>query len=161
MAILRTDTLYGVVARADNESAVERIYELKGRDETKPCIVLLPDAAQAYDPLPKALTERWPGPVSIIAPSPHAPAWVRRSGTTVAYRLPADESLRALLAQTGPLIAPSANLQGAEPARDIAMAQDYFGERVDAYVDEGAVPVGTPPSELWRIDDNGQWEQLR
>ena len=41
IAVMRTDTLYGIVARADNEQAVERVFEVKHRDADKALIVLV------------------------------------------------------------------------------------------------------------------------
>lgn len=160
VAALRTDTLYGLVARADDENAVERIYELKGRDADKACIVLVADQSQLYDQPSVSLDDKWPGPVSLILPSPSAPEWLHRGGRSLAYRLPADPILRQLINQTGPLIAPSANPQGSAPARNIEQARFYFGSEVDIYVDGGAVPANTPPSQLWRLEAD-QWERLR
>ena len=39
--VLRTDTLYGVLARADDADAVAKVYALKDRDEKKSPIVLI------------------------------------------------------------------------------------------------------------------------
>lgn len=160
IAVLRTDTLYGVVARAADEAAVERIYQLKDRTQHKPCIVLVADIEQLFDPLTLDVGGKWPGPVSIILPSPQAPAWLKRGGDTVAYRLPDDAILRHLLRQTGPLIAPSANPEGEAPALTISEAEAYFGREVDAYVDEGVVADDVPPSQLWKVGAEG-WERLR
>ena len=56
------------------------------------------------------------------------------------------------LEQTGPLIAPSANLQGQPPAKNIQEAYEYFGDAVDLYVDGGTVESGravTSVSGTW------------
>lgn len=164
VVVLRTDTLYGIVARADDRAAVERVYRLKQRDDHKPPIVLIADETMLFDPPStaqrQALSEVWPGKVSVILSSPSAPAWLTRGSGTVAYRLPADPSLRALLKKTGRLIAPSANLQSEKPAQDIQTAQRYFGDAVDVYVDEGAVDDETP-SQLLQIFADGTTERLR
>lgn len=164
VGVLLTDTLYGLVAKADNERAVERVFQIKGRTPSKPPIVLVSNTSQLYDPLPEsagAVTDKlWPGKNSIIFPSPSAPEWLVRGSKGVSYRLPDDEALRALLAQTGPLIAPSANLEGETPARTVAEAQAYFGDKVDFYVDGGEV-VNDKPSNLYSWNDSGDMEQLR
>lgn len=165
VAVLRTDTLYGVVARADDEAAVERIYQVKQRDPSKSCIVLVADEQMLYDEPPAIdvpiLTEVWPGPVSVIVPAPSAPKWLLRADHTLAYRCPADAELRQLITQTGPLIAPSANPEGLPPAATIDEAIAYFGTMVDAYVDGGRVSVDTPPSQLLVIHQDGAIERLR
>ncbi|HRJ06019.1 MAG TPA: L-threonylcarbamoyladenylate synthase [Candidatus Saccharibacteria bacterium] len=164
VGILRTDTLYGIVCRADNQAAVERIYRLKDRSEHKSPIVLVASVDQLFDvPSEKAaelLKSVWPGPVSVILPSNAAPKWLRRENDSIAYRLPAVEPLLNLILQTGPLIAPSANPEGQVPAMTVDEAYDYFGESVDFYVDGGFVEDNTP-SKLIRVNENGDTERIR
>ena len=52
VAVLRTDTLYGIVARADDEAAVAQVYRLKQRDSNKSPIILVADASQTYVDVP-------------------------------------------------------------------------------------------------------------
>jgi L-threonylcarbamoyladenylate synthase len=160
VVVIKTDTLYGLVARADSSSAVQRIYDLKRRNPAKSLIVLIADTSQLYDQPENDLDQFWPGPNSLILPSPSAPDWLKNQDGTVAYRLPVDEELRRLIRRTGPLVAPSANLEGQLPAQNIETAFNYFGDRVQCYVDEGEVPIDQPPSKLWRWA-NDQWERLR
>lgn len=164
VGVLRTDTLYGLVARADDEAAVARVYRRKGRDEAKSPIVLISDVSQLYDVFPTqhgALArDEWPARTTVIIPSRDAPVWIRRGNASVAYRLPADDRLRTLLDQTGPLVAPSANPEGLPPAASIAQAKAYFGESVDFYSDGGTVTDNTP-STIIRIDAQGKLERLR
>lgn len=164
VGVLLTDTLYGLVARADNEQAVERVYQIKQRDPSKPPIVLISDIAQLYDPLPEGIDptigDLWPGKNSVILPAPSAPSWLVRGSQGVSYRLPDDKRLQQLLGQTGPLIAPSANPEGQTPARSIGEAQGYFGDQVDFYVD-GGVAMNDRPSNLYSLTGPGDIEQLR
>jgi L-threonylcarbamoyladenylate synthase len=164
VGVIRTDTIYGIVGRADDEQAVERIYDLKNRDGDKSPIVLVSSVDDLFDEptaQERALLDGvWPGKVSVIIPARHAPPWLERGNGSVAYRLPADETLRSLVAQTGPLIAPSANLQGEKPAESVEEAIRYFGENVDFYVDGGTVEDPTP-SQLLRLREDGEVERLR
>lgn len=164
VVVLRTDTLYGLLCLANNRSAVERVYGLKGRDDNKSPIVLVATTNHLYDePNDKILgmlTEVWPGKVSIVMASVNAPRWIERGNASVAYRLPDDTWLQGVLAQTGPLIAPSANPQGQTPAHTIQQAIVYFGDKVDAYIDDGEV-VDETPSRLLRITAGGEIESLR
>lgn len=163
VGILRTDTLYGLVASAHNESAVRRVYELKGRDDDKSPIVLIGSSNDIFDTISQShqdyIGEVWPGPVSVILPSLRAPSWIRRGNDSVAYRVPANDELRTFLLETGPLIAPSANPQGMQPAMNIQEARYYFADKVDFYVDGGSVE-NPKPSQLIRLHDDGV-EQLR
>ncbi len=156
LAVLRTDTIYGLVARADSRSAVEKIFQLKQRDNDKPLIVLVaslqdipgltPQARRMYHQYSQAR------PTSMIVPATSQPTWLTRGLGSVAYRQPAAGPLRELINQVGPLVAPSANPQGLPPARTLAEAIDYFGEAVAVYVDGGTVPKNVSPSKLIRLD---------
>lgn len=163
IAIIRTDTLYGIVARAANQAAVEKIFEIKQRDRDKPLIVLLADADDAYDGAQtiRRYSENVDEPVTIIVDSPHAPVWLRHRDGTVGYRVPRDKNLRDLLRQTGPLVAPSANPQGEQPVRTIGQAKNYFGDEVAWYLDGGEVPIDQLPSRIIRLHADGSTEQLR
>lgn len=161
VAVLRTDTLYGIVARADDEAAVARVYRLKQRDSNKSSIILVADASQTYADVPTLPSLDTSQPTSILLDSPHAPQWLRRANDMLAYRQPQLPWLQAVLHQTGPLIAPSANLEGQPPARTIAEARAYFGNGVDYYYDGGTVPTDTPPSRLVRVLSDGEVERLR
>ncbi len=163
IGVLRTDTLYGVIGRADSQAAVERIYEVKGRTPTKSPIVLISSVEELWDTYDaetlRRLGELWPGKNSVILPSTAAPAWITRGNGSVAYRVPGDEALRAFLKMTGPLAAPSANPEGEPPAMTIAEARAYFGDAVDFYVDGGEV-TDSAPSKLYRLHQSGL-ERLR
>lgn len=164
VGVLLTDTLYGIVAKADNEAAVERVYAVKGRDPSKPLISLIADVDQLYDPLPEGIDPTigglWPGKNTIVVPSPSAPTWLVRGSHGASFRQPDNLLLRQLISQTGPIVAPSANPEGKPPARSIGEAQAYFGESVDFYVD-GGVAFSDKPSSLFSMTPDGDMEQLR
>lgn len=167
IGVLLTDTIYGVVADANNETAVERIYEVRGRRNDKPCIVLISDIDQIWDqdvaaPFASILKKYWPGRVSVVLPvGSKTPPFVHRNfNQTVVFRLPDDDQLRQLIAETGPLIAPSANPEGMVPAMDINQAQEYFGDTIDFYVDSGRCNT-TTPSSIIAISLNGEVTKLR
>ncbi len=164
IGVLKTDTLYGVVAAADNKTAVERVYATKGRDTSKPCIVLISDIAQLYEMPSRGVMHQlqkvWPGKISVILPAISAPPHLTRSTGSLAYRVPDDMVLRKLLKETGPLIAPSANPEGVEPAKNIEEARIYFQNNVDFYIDSGEVRDNIP-SKLIVINDSGERKELR
>lgn len=163
IGVLRTDTLYGIVARVGDQAAVERVYAVKRRNPTKPPISLISSIHQLFDHHDEQTIELvnqfWPGANTIILPSTNGPEWLMRGTASVSYRLPDHPALRALIDSVGPIIAPSANPEGEEPAMSIDQATAYFGEAVDFYVDGGEVQDATP-SKLYRL--NGQeFERLR
>lgn len=158
LAVLRTDTLYGLVASAESQLAVEAIYNLKGRTSSKPLIVLVAstDAVPGISLTTRNIYRQYTDqqPTSIIIPSAGEPDWITRGQGSVAYRVPSHAPLRELLVHSGPLVAPSANPQGLPPARTITRAMDYFGDAVSIYVDTGEVPEAIVASKLIRFDDN-------
>lgn len=165
IAVVRTDTLYGVLARAEDERAVERVYQAKQRHPQKSCIILLAEPEQAYGNVKKLSEDirrlSAQTPTSFLVDSPGAPAWLLRADTMLAYRIPEIPWLQSVIRQTGPLIAPSANLEGEVPANTIDEAREYFGEAVDYYADGGTVPRDTAPSRLIRIEGDGTITRLR
>lgn len=151
IGVIPTDTLYGVVAAALNEGAVKRVYALKRRKATKPCIILIasPIDLALFDVVltaehKKLLSTYWPGPVSVILPcGAEVPACLHGGTRTLAFRMPNDVQLSHLLRESGPLIAPTANPEGLPPATTIEEAKKYFGDNVDFYID-GGTHVGKP-----------------
>ncbi len=151
VGILPTDTLYGVVAQALSRKGVARIYSVKGRNEGKPLIILIPDILSlrkfnvTLSPEQKKYVEKsWPGPVSIIVSCRTKQfEYLHRGTKSLAFRMPKSIALRNFLKKTGPLVAPSANPQGLKPASTVAEAKKYFGDTVDFYV-SGGKKTGKP-----------------
>lgn len=145
VGVIPTDTIYGLVGKALSEKTVRRIYQLKQRNPKKPSIILISkiDDLKLFrvkldEDAKKFLQKYWPGKVSVILPCPHKKfSYLRRGTKTLAFRLPDYPELTDLLEKTGALIAPSANPEGKEPAKTIKEAKNYFGEKVDFYVDIG------------------------
>lgn len=166
IGIVPTDTLYGLVALASDPDAVERTYRARGREAGKPCVVLLSDASELerFGIVPDTVSRErlarvWPGKASIVFPC-HDPRWkhLHRGTGTIAFRIPDDADLHVFLAETGPVIAPSANPAGERPAETAGEAEGYFGESADFVVDGGR--RSGEPSTVARMTEGG-WEILR
>lgn len=155
-----TDTIYGICTNALNREAVERMYAVRKRAPAKPFIVLIADIADVakFDIELTAfqqdfLIRHWPAPLSVVLPCENERfVYLHRGTKTIAFRLPADEALRALLKETGPLIAPSANPEGSPPAKTINEAKEYFGDQVDHYEDAGEL-TGEASTLVSLVDD--------
>ena len=147
VVVMSTDTVYGIVAKAEDVLAVESVYQARHRSPEKPCIILIGNVSELEkfsivltQAQKEKLKEYWPGPVSVILDCANDKfEYLHRGTRTLAFRLPAPESLREFLLKTGPLIAPSANPEGLLVAKDIAQAKSYFGDKVDFYLDVGEV----------------------
>ena len=156
VGIMPTDTVYGLVARADRPEAVTRMYALKHR-EAKPGTSIAANIEQLRTlGLPAAYLDRvahlWPNPISVVIP--HTLAYIHQGRGDSPFRVVADPDLQALLAQTGPLVTTSANAPGEPTADDLASAQAYFGDRVDFYVD-GGVQSDHAASTIIGLTDDG------
>lgn len=165
VAVIPTDTLYGLVGLALNKDAVNKVYKLKNRSDGKPFIVLI-SSFEDLDKLKIHTDEKvrnflysvWPGPVSVVLRCEDDSLAYLHKGMGVAVRFPKQEGLLEILKQTGPLIAPSANPEGMKPAHTILEAKEYFGDTVDCYVDGGVLEG--EPSTLVSFED-GELKVLR
>lgn len=159
IGVLATDTIYGIVGQALKRDTVERIYAVKKRTPTKPFIILINDIkdlalfdVKIDQTIQTTLGEYWPGPVSIILDCDNPDfEYLHRGTKTLAFRMPSKPELIELLRLTGPLVAPSANPEGLEPAVDIPAAKAYFGDGVDFYL-EGLVNL--KPSKIIKITND-------
>ena len=146
---MRTDTVYGLLASAFNRLAVERIYLLKKRRREKPFIILISDfemlkrfSIHLDSSVLRFLESVWPGNVSVVLPLRKDSlseefSYLHRGGMSLAFRIPGDRYLREVIRVAGPLVAPSANLEGEKPAQSIDEVIEYFGGTLSFYEDGG------------------------
>lgn len=140
VAVLPTDTLYGLSARILSEEGVHRISAIKGAPNDRRYILLASSIAMAdgfvrsYGCVERAiLAAAWPAPLSVIVPAgPACPAWV---GPTVAIRVPALAPLRALIERLGePIVSTSVNRTGSAALDDPHDIRHEIGKEVDLIV---------------------------
>jgi L-threonylcarbamoyladenylate synthase len=158
IAVIPTDTMYGIVGSALNKKTVERIYEVRKRNTTKPLIILISTISDlkkfgVKNAPEKFLKTLWPDKVTVILDAPQKKfEYLHRGSNKLAFRMPADKDLISIIKKTGPLVAPSANIEGEKPSRNIKEAQAYFGPDVDLYLDKGNLPI--KPSTIVEIVGN-------
>ncbi|MBI4976520.1 MAG: threonylcarbamoyl-AMP synthase [Spirochaetes bacterium] len=147
VAVAPTDTVYGFLASALNEKAIEHIYAVKGRERNKPFLVLLPgtDAVRTFSSMqiPERIRAHIPGALTFIMPLKPA-IELSFAERTLAMRIPKHPFLEQLLALTGPLVAPSANPAGNGVIREIAKLIALYEHTVDIIVDAGDTADETP-----------------
>ena len=165
-----TETVYGLAARADSDTAVARIYEAKGRPSFNPLIVHVASLEQArefaeFPPAAQRLArEYWPGPLTLVLPRHRgarlAPA-VTAGLETLALRMPAHPVMRALLDRAGfPLAAPSANRSGFISPTSPAHVLASLDGRIDAVLDGGECERGLE-STIAAVRADGSVDVLR
>ncbi len=152
VAVMPTDTLYGIVGSSLNSSTVKRIYQIKKRTAGKLCINLIGSLEELKKFNINILSEQ----VKLIESFSEPTSFIIDG---ISFRLPKDRELQQLLLQTGPLIAPSANREGMQPAVNINEAKAYFGDDVDLYIDGGTIQGKA--SRLVRLHPDGSADILR
>ena len=162
VALLPTDTIYGLHGRATSTQAIEKIVAIKGRDADKPFVVLAAsidqitsigaviDADTRHD-----LDELWPGPLTAVIPIAEGIA-ASRGARTIAVRIPGLSWLRALLSKTGALASTSVNRSGEPPITSLAELSFDLQSRIDAVHDAG--PLEGKPSTI--VDFTGDEPRL-
>jgi L-threonylcarbamoyladenylate synthase len=143
-----TETLYGLGADALDGTAVEKVFQLKGRDAANPIPVLIADRAMLsrlvsqVPPLADTLIARfWPGPLTIVLPArPEIPRPLVNTTGGIGLRVSSQPIAAELVQGLGrPITATSANLSGQPAARTVAEARRYFSEVIDVFVDGGTL----------------------
>ncbi len=137
-----TDTIYGILADALNFSAVKKLYRLR-RPSRKPFIVLIPDLSWigklglegSYEAI-RLLTA---GPITLVLRKKTG-LFHHLGRDTVAVRYPRRGFIFKLLRDFGkPVVAPSANPEGEPPVTNVKEAMEFFGDRIQLYVDGGRI----------------------
>jgi L-threonylcarbamoyladenylate synthase len=146
-----TESFYGLGADALDPAGIARVFEVKGRPEDKPLLVLvdsidmvtelttkIPDGARVL------MARHWPGALTLVLrASARVPAGLTGGTGTVGVRLPGHAVARALVAAVArPVTAPSANPTATPPPRTAADVRGYFDGRVDLILDGGTTPGG-------------------
>lgn len=156
-----TGSSYGLAADPRNQTGVEAIYRIKGREPRKalPVVVAGPEqlADLGIDPglsILIPLSACWPGPLTVVLPVAR-PLPASAGEGVLAVRVPGHDGLRRLLGELGHgLTATSANRSGEAPILDPgALAELLAGE--DAVVVDGGVLPGGAPSTLVAIEEGG------
>jgi tRNA threonylcarbamoyl adenosine modification protein (Sua5/YciO/YrdC/YwlC family) len=145
LAVLPTDTVYGVAADAFSPEAVTALLAAKGRDRQMPPPVLVGSRRAAMALIEDVSTsatdlidEFWPGGLTLVFHSARSLVWdLGETKGTVAVRMPMQPVALELLRGTGPLAVTSANLTGSPPATTAAEAEAQLGAAVSVYLDDG------------------------
>lgn len=152
LAVIPTDTVYGVAADAFSPAAVQRLLDAKGRDRTAPPPVLVPglptlDALAEFvpDEVRALVAKFWPGGLTVVLRARPTLDWdLGETRGTVAVRMPSHRIALELLAETGPLAVSSANRTGEPAAMTAAEAQEQLGGSVAVYLEAGRAGAEYP-----------------
>jgi L-threonylcarbamoyladenylate synthase len=160
--VFPTETVYGLGADALNPAAVEKVFQLKGRNPNSPIPVIVADQAmlqgvvEKIPPVARTLMEQfWPGPLTLVLPAaPGMPKQLLNRMGGVGVRISSQLIATGLAQSFGrPLTATSANPSGQQAASTIEQAQNYFASDIEIFLDGGKLPSKTGSSVVEVIDD--------
>lgn len=165
LAVVPTDTVYGVAADAFKPDAVAALLAAKGRGRQMPPPVLVGSRRAAFALVEDVSTsasdlidEFWPGGLTLVFRSSRSLVWdLGDTRGTVAIRMPLHPVTLDLLKESGPLAVSSANISGSAPATTANDAESQLGDAVSVYLDGGPCP-GEIPSTI--VDVTGQVPKL-
>ncbi len=152
-----TETVYGLGASLFQESAIQKVFQVKGRPNDNPLIVHIysVDQIEELTARPPAVALKlidhfWPGPLTLVLPKTKVvPNIATAGGQTVALRMPSHPVAQQLLqAAEVPVVAPSANLSGKPSATTAQHVWDDFRDQIDYIIDGGPSQLGVESTVL-------------
>ncbi len=155
IAAIPTDTVYGFAASAFDNTAINRLYQIKDRSHNKSIAVLLGDSSQAHEiaqdfpEKARRLAEKyWPGALTIIIRKKAGLPVDLSSNELIGLRIPDLDITRDLIRLTGPLAVTSANISGEPPAKSVEDFSAVLGPHLDIIIDNGPSHGGIPSSVI-------------
>jgi len=165
-----TDTIWGIGCDATNPDAVEKIFQLKGRDKGKSMIILLGNDNQLESyvrDVPEVayqLIEASEKPLTIIYSNAKnlATNAVAEDGT-IGIRIVQHAFVEQLLQRfRKPIVSTSANISGQISARNFSEISDEIVEGVDYVVKFGQQDLANgTASTIMKLDPSGKFEFIR
>lgn len=144
LVVAPTETRYGLLARADDAAALEKLYHAKGRKSGTPVAVFVNDvtalgACSVMTASSDVLAARFlPGPLTLVLKAAPGNDWPAVNDGWVGLRVSSSRIVQALVGSTQfPLSATSANKSGDPETETIEEVYDALGDEVALYLDAG------------------------
>jgi L-threonylcarbamoyladenylate synthase len=165
-----TDTLYGLAADPFNLAAVDEIYRVKGRPETRALPILVNSLEQAMllaretpRNFVRLAEEFWPGALTLVVEAAtRLPLKVTANTGRIAVRWPGSEVVRRLIAEfDGPITGTSANISGFPACSNAEQVMKQLGDRLPLILDGGETGAALPSTiielhgDAWKIIREG------
>lgn len=158
-----TDTVWGVGCLPDSQKGVEKIYELKHRDFSKP-LILMSDKTENLFPYVKnictkaknIMAKNFPGALTLVfEKSDKTPYFVTSGKETVGIRVPKNEIFQKLcgIIEGHVLATTSANLSGESPAMNYKEALEKVGKLVDIIIEDEYEKATGEPSTVAMVTE--------
>lgn len=152
-----TETVMGLGVIYNDRKAFNNLNAIKNRPENKPYSLMLSNIkdikkyAYISEEEYKVAKAFLPGPLTILLKKKKLPSWVTLGSKYVGIRIPDIKTVRSAIRKAGkPILAPSANISGENPALTNKEMKDIFGNKLD-YIIEGDA-LNSKPSTIVVID---------
>lgn len=165
-----TDTVWGIGCNALNPEAVEKIFRLKQRADSKSLIILLAEAKDIFHyvaaPPPDIINQlkNFPRPTTVIYNQAIGfPDKLIAGDGSIGIRVTKDEFCKRLIKKIGvPLVSTSANISGQPSAKTFPEIATEIKAGVDYVVNYRRDDLsGQPPSRIIRFLPDGSQEIIR
>jgi L-threonylcarbamoyladenylate synthase len=150
-----TDTVYGLASMAFEPTAINKLYQIKDRDQSKAIAILignigdLEKISQKIGGKERAIAnEFWPGPLTLIVPRHTNVPDIISPLPTIGVRIPNHPFVIQLLNAIGPLAVTSANVSGGNNPQSVEDVLAALGEKFDLAIDGGTTKGGKPSTVL-------------
>lgn len=167
--IYPTDTIWGLGCDATNQAAVEKVYKIKNRPDSKSLIILVNgmEMLQKYISEVPAEIEKFlrdtSKPTTVIYRHPAGLASnVIAADDTVAIRIVQSDFCKALISEFGkPIVSTSANFSGQPSASSFKEIDPLLLKQVDYIVNLPAAESKNTASQIIKLNNLGEIEFLR
>lgn len=168
LVAIPTDTFYGIAADPFNLAAVDQIYRVKGRPETRALPILVNSIAQAVSlsldvpyTFHKLAAKFWPGPLTLLVEaSTGIPLKITANTGNVALRWPKSPIVDALISMVkGPITGTSGNISGQPACSNAVELLEQLGDRLPLIIDAGETP-GNLASTIVKLEGD-DWTVMR
>lgn len=146
VAIIPTDTVYGLIGDATNEEVINKIFEIKHREKNKPLLILVSNiemlnnyVKNISDLEREIINKFWPGPLTIIFNNKkNLSNNLTANKNEIAVRMPNNKVLLELINKLNkPIIATSANIANKETITSIDLLEESIKNKIDYIYDGG------------------------
>lgn len=164
-----TDTIWGIGCKISNKEAVERIFDIKGRDTKKKCILLFGSEIQLeryFDDIPEQawqLIECSDSPLTLILEGGKFPEYLLAEDGTIGVRIVKDNFCSSLIQQIKePIISTSANFSGENSPKSFKDISNKLKGKVDYVVEfKQTNTEKSKPSSIIKLMKNGDIKIIR
>ncbi|MCP1223673.1 L-threonylcarbamoyladenylate synthase [Sebaldella sp. S0638] len=156
IAIFPTDTVYGIGAVYNNPEGINRIFDIKHRDRSKPIIALISDIKylgelvdlenENLENILEITGKYWPGELTVVF---DRSKYNVAKDNTIGVRIPGNKILLEIIESCGGIVfTTSANISGEKsPAKIEDISYDIL-EKTDYILDGGPILNGVPSTVI-------------